>query len=58
MSDITVNMRFVRATKNTFVYSADSQSAAVTTVYIQKHCMPEAPSQLKLTLELPKGQKS
>lgn len=49
----TINLDFVKATKNTFVYKTDDTSAPVTQVYVQKSAFEpdHVPQVVTLTVE-------
>ena len=52
MSTKIITLKFSKSTKNTHVYTDDSDDAIVPSVYIKKHGLPSTPPQkIKLTIE-------
>ncbi len=43
MKDIKVVLEFERSTKGTHLYATRGTTAAVTSIYIKKHGMPDTP---------------
>ena len=54
MTNIQVKMKLAKETKGTFVFHAESEQAAIPTLYIKKSAFPkqEAPSNVTITLEV------
>ncbi len=52
MTPIVLTMELSKSTKNTHVYAAQSEPAAVPTLYVAKSALPTPPPRvLRLTLE-------
>jgi hypothetical protein len=48
---ITTKLTLERETKGTFVFTSDDEDAAVTTLYVRKSAMDEAPDSITLTIK-------
>ncbi len=51
MSSRTLKLKFKKSTKGTHVYEDDSEDAAIPTVYIKRHALPDKPPE-KITVTI------
>lgn len=52
MSDLTIQMKYKKATKHTVVYDDQGQDTAIGTVYIQKTAFEPGKFPIMITLEV------